>query len=71
MSDSQSFRDKDHIEVLRPLLPERYSPLQPNGNGLQSVYLIGLIGQEVAPIALAARAVNPVSADDLDVWERK
>ena len=30
---------KDHIEILRPLLPERYSPLQPNGNGLQSVYL--------------------------------
>ena len=32
-------RPKDHIDVLRPLLPERYSPLQPNGNGLQSVYL--------------------------------
>ena len=75
-------RPKDHIEILRSLLPERYSPLQPNGNGLQSVYLtevparlaevlIGLIGQEVAPIALAARNVKPVSADDLDFWERK
>lgn len=75
-------RPKDHIEILRSLLPERYSPLQPNGNGLQSVYLtevpaplaevlIGLIGQEVAPIALAARDVKPVPADDLDVWERK
>jgi putative restriction endonuclease len=32
-------RPKDHIEVLRPLLPERYSPLQANGNGIQSVYL--------------------------------
>src|SRR5208283_2651758 len=75
-------RPKDHIEVLRPLLPERYSPLQPNGNGLQSVYLtqlptplaevlIGLIGHEVAPLALAARAVKPVPADDLEFWERK
>jgi putative restriction endonuclease len=75
-------RPKDHIDVLRPLLPERYSPLQPNGNGLQSIYLtevpttlaevlIGLIGQEVAPIVLAARDVKPVSADDLDFWERK
>jgi hypothetical protein len=75
-------RPKDHIEVLRPLLPSRYSPLQPNGNGLQSIYLtevpttlaevlMGLIGQEVAPIALAARDVKPVSADDLDFWERK
>jgi hypothetical protein len=75
-------RPKDHIDVLRPLLPERYSPPQPNGNGLQSVYLtevptplaevlIGLIGQEVAPLALAARDVKPISADDLDSWERK
>jgi putative restriction endonuclease len=75
-------RPKDHMEVLSPLLPTRYSPLQPNGNGLQSVYLteiptilaevlIGLIGQEVAPIALTARTVKPVPADDLDSWERK
>ena len=33
--------------------------------------LMGLIGQEVAPIALAARDVKPASADDLDFWERK
>src|SRR5262245_29984647 len=32
-------RPKDHIEVLRPLLPRRYAPLQADGNGLQSVYL--------------------------------
>ena len=79
---SNKVRPKDHIEVLRPLLPARYSPLQPNGNGLQSVYLtevpaplaevlIGLIGQEIAPIALVAREVKPVPADDLDSWERK
>src|SRR5262249_982149 len=73
---------KDHIGILRSLLPEKYSPLQPNGNGLQSVYLtevptalaevlIDLIGQEVAPIAAAASAVKPVAADDLDLWERR
>jgi hypothetical protein len=33
--------------------------------------LIGLIGREVAPIALAGRDVKPVPADDLDYWERK
>ena len=60
----------------------KYSPLQPNGNGLQSVYLTevptalaevltGLIGQEIAPIAATARDVKPVSADDLDSWEQK
>jgi hypothetical protein len=75
-------RPKDHIELLRPLLPGRYSPLQPNGNGLQSVYLteipntfaevlIGLIGQEIAPLALAASDVKPITADDLEFWERK
>ena len=40
-------RPKDHIDILRPLLPERYSPLQPNGNGLQSVYLTEI------PVSLA------------------
>jgi hypothetical protein len=75
-------RPKDHIDVLRPFLPDRYSPLQPNGNGLQSVYLTevpaalaemlrGLIGEEVAPLTLAARDVKPVAGDDLDVWERR
>jgi putative restriction endonuclease len=49
-------RPKDHIAILRPFLPSKYSPLQENGDGLQSVYLaalsedlanalIGLIGQ--------------------------
>ena len=33
--------------------------------------LIGLIGQEVAPIANSATNVKPVAADDLDSWERK
>lgn len=35
-------RPKDHMRVLGPLLPRKYSPLQPNGNGLQSVYLAEL-----------------------------
>lgn len=52
-------RPKDHIDVLRRVLPSRYSPLQYSGNGIQSVYLtevptplaellIGLIGKEAA-----------------------
>ena len=75
-------RPKDHIEILRPLLPSKYSPLQPSGNGLQSVYLtglpvplaevlLGLIGKEIAPVTLAACEVKPVPADDLESWERK
>ncbi len=36
---TQTIRPKDHIKALAPHLPEKYSPLQHNGNGLQSVYL--------------------------------
>lgn len=32
-------RPKDHISLIRPHLPEKYSPLQISGDGLQSVYL--------------------------------
>jgi len=32
-------RPKTHMELIRPLLPAKYSPLQANGNSLQSVYL--------------------------------
>lgn len=35
-------RPKQHIETIRPYLPEKYSPLQWNGDGLQSVYLASL-----------------------------
>ena len=35
-------RPKDHIEILRRVLPTPYSPLQQNGNGIQSIYLTEL-----------------------------
>jgi hypothetical protein len=35
----QALRPKDHIDIIRPFLPAKYSPLQPNGDGLQAVYL--------------------------------
>jgi len=75
-------RPKNHMSVLGAHLPEKYSPLQPNGNGLQSVYLaeissdfadvlMGLIGNEVAPVKMAAHAVVPAVDDDLEFWERR
>ena len=33
------FRPSDHMEILAPLLPEKYSPLQGSGRGNQGVYL--------------------------------
>jgi hypothetical protein len=72
-------RPKDHIAILRPFLPSKYSPLQETGDGLQSVYLarlpealadalIGLIGQAYwdayAAIADFQRAPEPADLDD-------
>lgn len=62
-------RPKNHIDELRSLLPEKYSPLRPNGDGLQSVYLteIGppfaavlfrLIGSEADKVVGIARDVD-------------
>lgn len=35
-------RPKDHMGVLKSVLPTRYSPLQPSGNGNQALYLTEL-----------------------------
>lgn len=79
-------RPKDHMDVLRNVLPSKYSPLLPNGNGLQSVYLagipevlaevlIGLIGPEAARVVHQAAQISPAEVigapDDLDFWERR
>lgn len=78
-------RPKDHIALLAPLFPERYSPLQLSGDGKQAVYLaavpelmaqalLGLIGRE-AELILQAAAHVPAFEDrrpetaDLEVWE--
>jgi putative restriction endonuclease len=65
-------RPKDHMAILAPLLPARYAPLRPNGDGLQSVYLTELkpefamalaaiVGQDALTLAqgLAARDSKP------------
>jgi hypothetical protein len=77
---TNKIRPKDYIEQLRPFLPSKYSPLQTNGNGLQSVYLasvnedlaaalIQLIGQEASPLLQATESVEPLVTDDLEFWE--
>lgn len=69
-------RPKDHIKLLLPTLPNKYSPLQPNGNGLQSVYLaqvphqmaeilIGLIGAEYSTVTDRANHLQDEAECDL------
>ena len=81
----EKIRPKDHIELLRGLLPSRYSPLQESGNGIQSIYLTelrpdlanvlaGLIGKEATALSSRSTESLPqqsmqVENADLEVWE--
>lgn len=72
-----------HMQVLAPLLPAKYSPLRPNGAGLQSVYLtrlpdhlaaalIDLLGAEARDLVLGHRVAEEapiMSAIGLVEWE--
>jgi putative restriction endonuclease len=66
-------RPKDHMDVLKAVLPPRHSPLQANGNGIQSIYLTEistsfaevlsvLIGSEIRPL-LAGTSVDAAVED--------
>jgi hypothetical protein len=66
---SNRIRPKDYIGELRRTLPEKYSPLRPSGDGLQSVYLTAvspafaaiifrLIGREASQVADVGNAVS-------------
>lgn len=72
-----------HMEVLKPLLPDRYAPLRANGAGLQNVYLtrvpdrlaaalVDLLGAEARDLVLGYRVAEeaPItSAIGLVDWE--
>lgn len=56
-----SIRPKDMIDEIRPHLPEKYSPLQKNGDGLQSVYLAAV------PPALAQVLLDALGAEAVSI----
>jgi putative restriction endonuclease len=78
-------RPKDHMALLRPTLPAKYSPLQDSGDGKQQVYLasvlkmmanvlIGLIGLEAQALVQKAAETRPSvetrpESADLELWE--
>ncbi len=79
---AKQIRPKDHIAQLLPFLPNKYSPLQADGNGKQAVYLasvnqelaailIQLIGGEISPLLKAANDIDPIVSDDLEFSEQK
>jgi putative restriction endonuclease len=78
---------KEHMGLLGPLMPERYAPLQKNGDGIQNIYLAeipyafadalaGLIGVEARELVGTARSSHLMTAPQLaargiDEWEEK
>lgn len=57
-------RPKDQIDYLRPVLPVKYSPLQHNGNGVQSIYLAEVPGPMAERVvALIGPAFDEALAD--------
>jgi len=75
-------RPRDFIDQIAPLLPEKYSPLQLNGKGLQGVYLTEisanfghlLISLSKADVPLISQELAPNFEDDSDYeidWEIK
>jgi len=59
-------RPKDYLELITPLLPTKYSPLQPNLNGNQGCYLAS-ISEELGNLLLSlANRVNPDFVDDIE-----
>jgi putative restriction endonuclease len=68
-------RPKEHMGLLAPLLPEKYSPLTANGNGLQGVYLAEVpaeMGQALLGLLHNPELLSPVvNLDDLDFNEEE
>lgn len=56
-------RPKDHIKQLGPTLPAKYSPLQANGNGNQTVYLAEV------PVDMAKVLIDLVGSEGLSITE--
>lgn len=70
-------RPADHMAQIGPLLPQKYSRLQANGRGLQSVYLASLtdeLGEVLVDLTgvdldLFQAAANPAGAEQRDIEE--
>ncbi len=69
-----AYRPADAMDLIRPLLPPQYAPLQADGRGLQGVYLtelpaplacvlLDLAGPEAAVFKTAAPVINETELD--------
>lgn len=61
---SNPLRPKDHMDVLAPTLPAKYSPIQPNGSGNQGAYLAAV------PMEMAQTVIQLLGPRWLEVARR-
>jgi len=59
------FKPKDFMEKIRPLLANKYAPLQENGSGLQGIYLTEISSKFGELLELLSRADLPQIQHDL------
>jgi hypothetical protein len=59
------FKPKDFMEAIRPLLADKYAPLQTNGNGLQGIYLTEISSQFGELLILLSQADLPAIQHEL------
>ncbi|MDV2964655.1 HNH endonuclease [Nitratireductor aquimarinus] len=75
-------RPKDHMDVLAPTLPEKYSPIRPDGNGNQGAYLaavpvemaealISLLGPRWAEVDQSAAAESGKQIEAVEASEEQ
>jgi putative restriction endonuclease len=63
-------RPADRMDVLAPLLTERYAPLRANGHGFQSIYLTALEPAFAAALLALMGPEAPALANDSRVRDR-
>jgi hypothetical protein len=62
---SNPIKPKDLMDEIRPLLADKYAPLQPNGNGLQGIYLTEISSALGEKLVLLSQADLPTIQHDL------
>lgn len=57
----EAIRPRDHIDLIRPLFPTKYSPMKPDGNGNQNVFLAE-ISEKLFEVLCGLADFNPALA---------
>jgi hypothetical protein len=71
----QVIKPKAHLAMIAPLLPAGHSPIRPDGNGNQGIYLasisivLGKLLEDLAGVGSAETALDPVAVPSMEQLE--